>query len=123
MGGRNIYPTDIERAAHSVDGVRAGNAVAVRWRTPSGRESFAVAVESRAAKDPAEAGRIEHEVRSAVTAEIGARPAAVAVLPVGSLPKTPSGKLRRAAAVRLIVGPEQELPVQAGSPEQVPLPG
>lgn len=122
MGGRNIYPTDIERVAHTVAGVRAGNAVAVRWRTPGGRESFAVAVEARAAKDPAEAGRIEHEVRSAVTAEIGARPAAVAVLPVGSLPKTPSGKLRRAAAARLIVAPETALPVQSGSAEQVPLP-
>lgn len=123
MGGRNIYPTDIERVAHSVDGVRAGNAVAVRWRTPSGRESFAVAVESRAAKDPVEAGRIEHEIRSAVTAEIGVRPAAIAVLPVGRLPKTPSGKLRRSAAARLIVAPERDLPAQSGSPEQVTLPG
>src|SRR5262245_30702615 len=30
MGGRNIYPTDIERAAQSVQGVRPGNAVAIR---------------------------------------------------------------------------------------------
>jgi fatty-acyl-CoA synthase len=123
MGGRNIYPTDIERAAQSVAGVRAGNAVAVRWQTPSGRESFAVAVESRGATDPAEAGRIEQEVRSAVTAEIGARPAAVAVLPVGSLPKTPSGKLRRSAAARLIVVPAPELPAQSAPPEHVPQPG
>ncbi len=109
MGGRNIYPTDIERAAQTVDGVRAGNAVAVRWTTPSGRESFAVAVESRSASDPATAERIGHDVRSAITAQIGARPAAVSVLPVGSLPKTPSGKLRRAAAARLITAPEPTL--------------
>ena len=32
-----------------------------------------------------------------MTAAVGVRPAEVAVLPVGSLPKTPSGKLRRAA--------------------------
>ncbi|MCT4574397.1 AMP-binding protein, partial [Bacillus thuringiensis] len=30
MGGRNVYPTDIERAAGSVAGVRPGNAVAIR---------------------------------------------------------------------------------------------
>src|SRR5664279_4041791 len=30
MGGRNIYPTDVERVAEGVPGVRAGNAVAVR---------------------------------------------------------------------------------------------
>jgi fatty-acyl-CoA synthase len=58
-----------------------------------------------------------------VTAEIGARPAAVAVLPVGSLPKTPSGKLRRSAAARLIVVPAPELPAQSAPPEHVPQPG
>jgi len=102
MGGRNIYPTDIERIAEQVQGVRAGNAVAVRWKTSSGRESFALAVESREAGDDAKAKRIAAEVRTAVTSAIGARPAAVTVLPVGSLPKTPSGKLRRSAARSLI---------------------
>ncbi len=102
MGGRNIYPTDIERIAEQVEGVRAGNAVAVRWQTPGGRESFALAVESRQAGDDAQAARIATEIRAAVTSAIGVRPAAVTVLPVGSLPKTPSGKLRRSAAGSLI---------------------
>jgi fatty-acyl-CoA synthase len=102
MGGRNIYPTDLERIAESVDGVRAGNAVAVRWTASGGRESFALAVESRQAGDDAQAERIATAVRSAVTAAIGVRPAVVKVLPVGSLPKTPSGKLKRSAAAALI---------------------
>ena len=48
MGGRNIYPTDIERAAGSADGVRAGNVVAVRLAAGDGRrrETFAVVVET-----------------------------------------------------------------------------
>jgi fatty-acyl-CoA synthase len=37
-----------------------------------------------------------------VTAAVGVRPAVVKVLPVGSLPKTPSGKLKRSAAAALI---------------------
>jgi fatty-acyl-CoA synthase len=102
MGGRNIYPTEVERVAEMVEGVRAGNAVAVRWVTPSGRESFALAVESRQAADAAESERISAAIRSAVTAAIGVRPALVSVLPVGSLPKTPSGKLKRSAAAALI---------------------
>ncbi|AZI57338.1 long-chain fatty acid--CoA ligase [Nakamurella antarctica] len=102
MGGRNIYPTDIERVAAGVDGVRAGNAIAVRWTAPSGRESFAVAVESRLAEDPEQVERMAREIRTAVTTAIGVRPAQVRVLPVGSIPKTPSGKLRRAAGVALI---------------------
>ena len=54
MGGRNIYPTDIERAASGADGVRAGNAVAVRLEADGARhrESFLVAVESRRATEP-----------------------------------------------------------------------
>jgi len=95
--------TDVERIAETVDGVRAGNAVAVRWTTSGGRESFALAVESRQAGDDAELQRIAAEVRTAVTAAIGVRPAVVTVLPVGSLPKTPSGKLKRSAAAALIV--------------------
>jgi len=102
MGGRNIYPTDIERAAEQVPGVRAGNAAAVRWAVGDRRESFAVAVESRVAGDPTAAADLVAAVRSAVTAEIGARPAAVTVLPVGTLPKTPSGKIKRSAAAALI---------------------
>jgi fatty-acyl-CoA synthase len=102
MGGRNIYPTDIERIAEQVPGVRAGNAVAVRWVEEGRRESFAVAVESREAGDPDAVARIAGDVRSAVTAAMGVRPAVVTVLAVGSLPKTPSGKLQRNAAAKLV---------------------
>ena len=47
MAGRNIYPTDIERAACRVAGVRPGCAVAVRLDAGLSRETFAVAVESK----------------------------------------------------------------------------
>ncbi len=102
MGGRNIYPTDVERIAETVEGVRAGNAVAVRWLEEGRRESFAIAVESREAADPEAVERISGQVRSAVTAAMGVRPALVTVLSVGSLPKTPSGKLQRSAAAALL---------------------
>ncbi|WP_026360780.1 fatty acyl-AMP ligase [Amycolatopsis nigrescens] len=97
MGGRNIYPTDIERAATSVEGVRAGNAVAVRLDAGSRRERFAVVLESKLAGD-AEAERVlAKEVAAKVRSAVDIRPFAVLVLPAGSLPKTPSGKVKRAA--------------------------
>ncbi|MGH3771360.1 MAG: AMP-binding protein, partial [Pseudonocardiaceae bacterium] len=97
MGGRNIYPIDIERAAELVDGVRPGNVAAVRIDAGLRRESFAVAVESTRAGD-AEAERVlRKEVISRVVDAVGLRPGAVVVLPPATLPKTPSGKLRRAA--------------------------
>ncbi|MDH6283440.1 fatty acyl-AMP ligase [Prescottella agglutinans] len=102
MGGRNIYPTDIERAAGSVAGVRPGNAVAIRLDAGDKRESFAVAVETNAIDDPDEVRRIEHEVAHAVVAEVGVRPRTVAVLGPGAIPKTSSGKLRRSSSIGLL---------------------
>jgi fatty-acyl-CoA synthase len=106
MGGRNIYPTDIERAAASADDVRAGNAVAVRVLAGDEggrhRESFTVAVESRKAGDPEAEQLIRKDVVSRVVSAVGVRPADVVVLGPGSLPKTPSGKLRRAATAELL---------------------
>ncbi|MFQ6325770.1 fatty acyl-AMP ligase [Nocardia sp. CWNU-33] len=97
MGGRNIYPTDIERAAMHVTGVRPGNAVAVRLDAGEKRESFAVVVESNDHQNADEVKRIEHEIVHAVFTEVGVRPRTVTVLGPGALPKTSSGKLRRSA--------------------------
>jgi fatty-acyl-CoA synthase len=98
LAGRNIYPTDIERAATSVEGVRAGNAVAVRLDAGTRRERFAVVVESRYAGDADKEKVLRKNVGARVFEAVNARPSAVLVLPAGTLPKTPSGKLRRAAA-------------------------
>ncbi|WP_433292235.1 fatty acyl-AMP ligase [Pseudonocardia sp. CA-142604] len=106
MGGRNIYPTDIERAAAQADDVRAGNAVAVRMLSGTEgamhRESFLVAVESRKAGDPEAEQVIRKDVTRQVVSAVGVRPAEVMVLGPGTLPKTPSGKLRRAATGELL---------------------
>ena len=102
MAGRNIYPTDIERAASRVDGVRPGCAVAVRLDAGHSRETFAVAVESNAWEDPADVRRIEHQVAHEVVGEVDVRPRNVVVLGPGTIPKTPSGKLRRANSVALV---------------------
>jgi fatty-acyl-CoA synthase len=102
MAGRNIYPTDIERAAGRVEGVRPGCAVAVRLDAGHSRETFAVAVESNAFEDPVEVRRIEHQVAREVLAEVDMRPRNVVVLGPGTIPKTPSGKLRRSNSVTLV---------------------
>jgi fatty-acyl-CoA synthase len=102
MAGRSIYPTDVERAAGRVEGVRPGYAVAVRLDAGHSRESFAVAVESNAFEDPAQVRRIKHQVAHEVVAEVDMRPRNVVVLGPGTIPKTPSGKLRRAHSVSLV---------------------
>jgi fatty-acyl-CoA synthase len=102
MAGKNIYPTDIERAATRVDGVRPGCAVAVRLDAGHSRESFAVAVESKEYASADDVRRIERQVAHEVFAEVDVRPRNVVVLEPGMIPKTPSGKLRRAHASTLV---------------------
>jgi fatty-acyl-CoA synthase len=102
MAGRNIYPTDIERAASRVEGVRPGCAVAVRLDAGHSRETFAVAVESNDWENPAEVRRIEQQVAHEVVGEVDVRPRNVVVLGPGTIPKTPSGKLRRSTSLTLV---------------------
>ncbi|AFM15586.1 acyl-CoA synthetase (AMP-forming)/AMP-acid ligase II [Mycolicibacterium chubuense NBB4] len=102
MAGRNIYPTDIERAAGRVTGVRPGCAVAVRLDAGLSRETFAVAVECKDFGDEEEVRRVERQVAHEVFAEVDVRPRHVRVLEPGMIPKTPSGKLRRGHALSLV---------------------
>jgi len=93
--GRNVFPQDVEAVAVEVSGVRSGGAVA--FGVPrAGGDGLVVVVESRGA-DPA---IVRHAVASAVVAEVGLAPADVLTVSYGRLPKTSSGKLRRAEARR-----------------------
>jgi fatty-acyl-CoA synthase len=102
VAGRNIYPTDIERAAARVSGVRPGCVVAVRLEGKHAREMFAVAVESNDWQNPAKVRRMEQQVAHEVIAEVNVRPRNVVVLEPGTIPKTPSGKLRRGHTLALV---------------------
>lgn len=91
VGGRNVFPEDVERAAASVEGVRAGNVIAFGVQGRRGKEAVVVVAETRA-EDP-------QPVRKAVIARVldavGLPPEEVVLVPPGSLPKTSSGKLQR----------------------------
>lgn len=91
VGGRNVFPEDVERAVASVEGVRAGNVIAFGVAGRRGREAVVVVAETRAL-DP-------QPVRKAVVARVidavGLPPEDVVLVPPGSLPKTSSGKLQR----------------------------
>jgi fatty-acyl-CoA synthase len=100
IGGRNLYPDDIERAASTVTGVRTGCVAAVSIPAGADREGFAVLAESKLIGDDVD--RIRSEIVAAVTRQVGCAPREVVVLSPGALPKTPSGKLRRGAAATLV---------------------
>jgi fatty-acyl-CoA synthase len=96
--GRNVFPQDVEAVAGSVDGVRPGGAVA--FGLPG--ERLVVAVEARAG----DAARVRQEVSAMVLDAVGLAPVDVPVVAYGRLPKTSSGKLRRAEARRRYVSGE-----------------
>ncbi|MCM6774569.1 long-chain-fatty-acid--CoA ligase [Nocardia sp. CDC159] len=121
MAGRNIYPIDIERAAETVTGVRAGNVIAAGYRVDSGidvgRETFGVLAESRQVGDAAAEERIRSQIADRVAAAVGARPDRVLLLPPNRLPKTSSGKPRRFRAAELL---RADHPVSSAARERNP---
>jgi len=100
LSGRNLYPQDIERAAETVDGVRKGCVIALR--VDEGGEGFAVLAEVRNSDDEDVRLRISRDIAARVSRHVGHRPRHVLVFPAGTLPKTPSGKLRRSNARQLL---------------------
>jgi long-chain-fatty-acid--[acyl-carrier-protein] ligase len=91
VAGRNIFPSEVERVAAQVRGVREGAVVAVAADGDSARPGLIIAAEFRG---PDEAGARSDLVQR-VASQCGVVPADVVFLAPGSLPRTSSGKLRR----------------------------
>ncbi len=92
VGGRNVFPEDVERAAGAVDGVRAGNVIAFGSDRRRGREAIIVVAETRTDDDTEP---VRDAVKNRVTDAVGVPPVDVVLVRPGSLPKTSSGKLQR----------------------------
>jgi fatty-acyl-CoA synthase len=103
VGGRNVFPEDIERAAASVPGVRAGNVIAFGVEGRAGREKVVVVAEVRQASG---AEGIRRQVASAVRQTVGLALEDLVLVEPGSLPKTSSGKLQRSVCRRQYLGRE-----------------
>lgn len=98
--GRNYQPESIERAAAAVKGVRAGCVAAFGVQNEvEGTEDLVVVFETRL-KDPAEIQRMIREVGAAIKREAGLAPNRLVPIAKSTLPKTTSGKLRRAETRR-----------------------
>lgn len=91
IGGRNVFPEEIERAAAGVDGVRPGNVVAFGMPGRRGKEGIVVVAETRID----DADTLHDAVVDRVCDAVGVPPLEVVLVQAGSLPKTSSGKLQR----------------------------
>jgi 1-acyl-sn-glycerol-3-phosphate acyltransferase len=102
--GRNLVPQEIEEAAARVDGIRKGCVVAFGVeKREQGTESLVVVAETRE-EDAGARERLVAAVTDRVAAAVEVPPDEVVLVPPGAVPKTSSGKVRRAAAKEMFLG-------------------
>ncbi|MFF0728296.1 fatty acyl-AMP ligase [Streptomyces sp. NPDC004134] len=104
IAGSNYHPYAFESAAAAVEGLRANSIAAVGCPDEErSTEALVLVVESKSHADAEAVAQIREGVIQAVSAETGLRPDRVEVVPRGTLPKTPSGKLQRRHVVDALV--------------------
>jgi fatty-acyl-CoA synthase len=96
VGGRNVFPEDVERAVGDLGGVRAGNVIAFGVAGDRGRETLVVVAETKG-EDLALVRKLVHE---RVRAVVGVPAKDIVLVTPGTLPKTSSGKLQRSLCRR-----------------------
>jgi fatty-acyl-CoA synthase len=101
VGGRNVFPEDIERALADVDGVRAGNVIAFGVDL-QGKEGVVVVAESKTE----DATLVRTTVAARVREAVGLPAKDIVLVQPGSLPKTSSGKLQRSLCKLRYLGAE-----------------
>lgn len=90
VGGRNLYPEDVESTTERVRGVRQGNVVA--FALP-GSENLVVVAETTLREGAAH--QLVRTISDALHAELAYLPHDVVLVAAGTLPKTTSGKRQR----------------------------
>ena len=93
VGGRNVFPEDIERAVGDLDGVRAGNVIAFGVEGYKRKETVVVVAEVRSDEPDA----LREAIHRRTLGVCGLPPRDVMLVRPGTLPKTSSGKLQRSA--------------------------
>jgi len=96
--GRNIYPHELEEALGDIAGLRRGCVTVFGSPDPvSGTERLVVLAETRVTA-PNTLAQLRAQVETVATDLLGTPPDDVVLVPPGSVLKTSSGKLRRAAS-------------------------
>jgi acyl carrier protein len=98
--GRHIHPAEIEAAVGEVPGVRQDGVAAFGSHDPvSGTERLVILAETTVPPERQEA--LRGHIAAAVIGALDRPPEEIMLVASHSIPKTPSGKLRRAAACAL----------------------
>lgn len=107
VDGRNLYPHDLERAIERAHPAVRPGCVAVFGVPRDGSEQPAAVIEVDRAVDASSAatlGEIVRAARQAIASEFAVTVHDVVLVRPGTIPKTSSGKLQRAATRALVLG-------------------
>lgn len=100
--GVNYFPSDIEKAIEIVSGVRPGRVAAVAlYDESAGSEALHVIAETALGVE--QHCELKRQIVAAATRRCGIAPAAVHLMPSGTIQKTTSGKVMRFEARRLLL--------------------
>ena len=114
--GANHAAHEFEEPLDRLEGVRAGCAVALGF-VPEGEDGERLLVLAERAKDASRDdgdGPTVERIRHAILERTGIRPHTVLMLEPGTLPRTSSGKLRRAEALRRFLAGQLTPPRKVG---------
>ncbi|AFM18009.1 acyl-CoA synthetase (AMP-forming)/AMP-acid ligase II [Mycolicibacterium chubuense NBB4] len=96
--GRNLHPTELEEAVGNLTGIRRGCVAVFSSPDPSGgAERLVVMAETRGSDDKT-AAALRSEIMATTVDLLGVAPDDVVLAPPRTVPKTSSGKIRRAAS-------------------------
>ncbi len=100
--GRNLYPYDVERVVGELAGVRLGGVAAFGRENESTGTDDLVVVAETSETDPTGREALTRAIRGEVLAVLGIGVDDVRLWPVGAVPRTSSGKIRRKECARLV---------------------
>lgn len=111
--GQHIAPHEIEEAVGAIPGLRkTGVAAFGITDQASGTERVVVLAETEE-RDPSVQANLKVQAQEVATHIVGGPPDEIVLVPPGTVPKTASGKIRRAAARDLYLGKSLTAPARA----------
>ena len=111
--GQHVYPQELEEAVGDIAGAIKGSVAALGVTdAASGTERIVILAET-ALGNPAELEALKARARVIVTGIIGSPPDDIVLVDPGTVPKTSSGKIRRAAAKEHYLAQQLHLPRRA----------
>jgi fatty-acyl-CoA synthase len=110
VGGKNIYPQDLEEIACAHPLIHDGRAVAFGLYNPDlGTEEIVLVAETEELSDLRDPSLVEKTIRASIVAELGVAPRAIYLKPPRWIVKSTAGKPARSATREKLMAEHPEL--------------